>query len=276
MPHLRSRARRRDRRAAFRKAIGLRSVAAKEDGDEGICSGGSISQCTGARIPVERIESRNICTSGKRRPVAPKGYAGRMICFRSPQGSIALDHLAGTAIADPDASRSSAERDIGGPARHVLPDPYSWFGSAGRPRVVFVAELLEHNLRCNKLGRDRNPGRSTPASGTGYTKRTGQSGLRIRVREDVHWACRNAAATSPFRSPSFDPRPDRGFSHSRPRTAMQGALGACPIKPITGGNSIVSRANRWFLTASARSLRRYGGRLARACCRMCPKEAAVR
>jgi hypothetical protein len=148
------------------------------------------------RIPVERIESRNICTSGKRRPVAPKGYAGRMICVRSPQGSIALDHLAGTAIADPDASRSSAERDIGGPARHVLPDPYSWFGSAGRPRVVFVAELLEHNLRCNKLGRDRNPGRSTPASGTGYTKRTGQSGLRIRVREDVHWACRNAGVTS--------------------------------------------------------------------------------
>jgi hypothetical protein len=92
----------------------------------------------------------------------------------------------------------------------------------------------------------------------GVPARTGQSPcLRVRAREDVHWACRNAAAISPFRSPLVV---HALIAASRTAVPVQRrALG-------TGGNLIVCRANRRatfrrrLLTASARSLQRYGGR----------------
>jgi hypothetical protein len=161
-------------------------------------SGDSISACASARIPVERTESNNARTSGRNMTAALKGCARTMLGLQSLQrASIAPDHPVGNAMADPDASRSCPERDIGAPVRHGLHDPCSWFGSAGLPRVAFVAWLPGHSLRCGKFGRDRSSNRSTPAHGTGHTERTGQPCHRIRASGDVSRACKNAASALP-------------------------------------------------------------------------------
>ena len=195
-PHPPRRAQWSDRRSALRWSWREDLWAATEGGDERIPSGGSVSPCGGARTPVERTESSGIRTSGRNMTIALKGCVERIVGFQPPGASMALDHPARTAIADHDASRSSAAHDIAGPARHGLHGPYSWFGSAGLPRVAFLPGLLGHSLRCSKFGRDRNSDRSTPVHGTEHTKTTGHA-LRRRVlaRDEVNRACKNAAPT---------------------------------------------------------------------------------
>jgi hypothetical protein len=82
----------------------------------------------------------------------------RPIGFPSPPVPLARGHP-GTVAADPDASRSFAERDNGEPATHELRDRESSFGSVGRPDVDFLAGLPVHSLRCSRLGPDRSSGR---------------------------------------------------------------------------------------------------------------------
>jgi hypothetical protein len=235
-----------------------RSVAATEGGDGRRASSGSISPCAGARTPVERTESSRIRTTGRKMTVALKGCVERMVGFQPPGASMALDHPARTAIVDHDASRSSAAHDIGGPARHGLHGPYRWFGSAGLPRVAFLPGLLGHSLRCSKFGRDRNSDRSTPVHGTEHTKTTGHA-LRRRVlaRDEVNRACKNAAPTSlptPLRS-ATSRSSQRSRQYARPRGD---AMGTCRTPNLIG--SVRRRRRGIHLTASARSLRRYGGR----------------
>ena len=208
-----------------------RSVAATEGGDERIPSGDSISPCGGARTPVERTESSGIRTGGRKMTVALKGCVERMVGSQPPGASMALDHPARTAVAKHDASRSSAAHDIGGPGRHGLHGPYSWFGSAGLPHVAFLPGLPGHSLRCSKFGRDRNSGRSTPARDTEHTKTTGHALLRrVLARDEVNRACKNAAPTS-FR-PLLRSAPCRAPLHGRASTlapeVMQWGLAALP------------------------------------------------
>jgi poly(3-hydroxybutyrate) depolymerase len=141
----------------FSKGFWPRICAAMGVGDEQVVFRWFDEPGGDAKNPGERTASSYICTNGRKTLVALEHYVG-MIGFRSPPGLATPDHP-GPAFPDPDASRSFAERDNGGTARHGLRDPGNSFGSAGQPRVASDAGRPRHSLRCNRFGRDRSSDR---------------------------------------------------------------------------------------------------------------------